>query len=209
MSVKVRWLFASILCLCTLVALWVTGARVKAQKMAARYGERITAAPVDPAGTSTVTLRRGERVRVEHFALEFSKGDVVRVFDAAGAVLAEFPGPRKGEMRRWQELELAFAEVSPDAVKAQVEFKPGSPCLGSGSYRALRQGLQVQFPGGRSVTLATWDAAKPEATLKMEGPAGKVENVLGPGAAGEAFRIRYRFERDGSGGAVLDLRELD
>ena len=197
MPVKVRWILASLLCLCTLVALWVTGARVKAAKMAARYGDRIAPAPIDAAGTSRLTLRRDERVKAAHFSLEYSKGEIVRVFDAAGTVLAEFPAPRKGELRRWQELQLVFTEVGPDAAKVEVEFKPGSPCFGSGTYRALRQGLQVEFPGGRSVTVAAWDAAKQEARLRMEGPAGNVETVVSPtGGAGEAFKIHYQV-RDG------------
>jgi len=205
MPVKVRWVLATLLCLCTLVALWVTGARVRAQKMAARYGERMASAPVDVAGTSAVTLRRDERVRVEHFALEYSRGEAVRVFDRAGTALAEFPAPKKGEFRRWQELQLVFVQALPDSVLVEVEFKPGSPCFGSGRYLALRQGLQILFPGDRSVTIATWDAAKPEATLRMVGPSGNVDSIVGPGASGEAFKIRYQFDKDGS----LDLRELN
>ena len=201
MPVKVRWIFAALLCLCTLVALWVTGARVKAAKMAARYGDRSPASPVNAAGTSRLTLRRDERVRVEHLALELTKGETVRVFDAAGTVLADFPA-KKGELNRWQELQVVFTEVGPDAAKVEVEFKPGSPCFGSGRYRALRQGLKVEFPGGRSVTVAKWDADKPEATLKIEGPAGFVDSVVSPGSTGEGSRIRYLFERDG-----LELRE--
>lgn len=203
-SGKLRWTLSILLCLCTLVALWVTGARVRSLKMAARYGDRIAAAPIDPAGTSTVTLRRDERVRVAHFTLEFTKAAALRISDGAGTVLVEFSGPRKGEMRRWQELQLTFSEVGPDAAKVDVDFKPGSPCFGSGNYRALRQGLQVQFPGGRSVTIAIWDAAKPEATLRFEGPAGTVDSVVAPGSGGETSRIRYRFERGG-----LDLQELN
>src|SRR4030095_8015562 len=160
-SGKLRWILSGLLCLCTLVALWVTGARVRSLKMAARYGDRIAAAPIDPAGTSTLTLRRDERVRVAHFTLEFSKAAALRISDGAGTVLVEFPAPRKGEMRRWQERQLVFTEVGPDAAKIEVDFKPGSPCFGSGNYRALRQGLQVQFPGGRAGTGATREAAAP------------------------------------------------
>lgn len=199
MSVKVRWAFASILCLCTLVALWVTGARVRTQKMAARYGERMASAPIDAAGTSAVTLPRDQRVSVEHFILEFARGEAVRVLDHAGAALAEFPGPKKGDLRRWQELQLTFVAVGPESVVVEVEFKPGSPCFGSGRYRALRQGLQIQFIGGRSVTIAAWDGAKPQATLRFEGPAGNVDSVVNSGSrTGEAFKIRYQFDPDGS-----------
>ncbi len=38
---KLRWIATAALCLCTLVALWVTGARVRAQKLAMRGGEKI------------------------------------------------------------------------------------------------------------------------------------------------------------------------
>jgi hypothetical protein len=202
-SGKLRWILSGLLCLCTLVALWVTGARVKALKMAARYGDRTPAASVDPTGTSTVSLRREQRVQVAHFTLEFTKADVLRISDGAGTVLVEFAAPRKGDLRRWQELQLVFTEVGPDGAKADVEFKPGSPCFGSGTYRALRQGLQIQFPG-RTVTIATWDALKPEATLRFEGPPGNVDVVVGPGTGGETNRIRYRFERAG-----LELQDLN
>src|SRR6185369_15087317 len=121
---KIVWALAGLLCLCTLVALWVTGARVKALKMAARYGDRTPAASVDPTGTSTVSLRRDQRVQVAHFTLEFTRADVLRIFDGAGTLLVEFPGPRKGDLRRWQELQLVFAEVGPDGAKINVDFKP-------------------------------------------------------------------------------------
>jgi len=204
MPVKARWVFATLLCLCTLVALWVTGARVRAQKMAARYGDRTAAAPIDPEGSSMVTLRRDERVRVGHFTLEFARGEALRILDGSGSPLVEYPGLRKGEMRRWQELQLVVADTGPDAAKVDVEFHPGSPCQGGGTYLALRQGLQIRFPGDRSVTIAAWDPAKPEAKLHFEGPAGTVDSVVAPGATGEVSKIRYRFER-----TALDLQDLN
>jgi hypothetical protein len=145
-------------------------------------------------------------VKVEHFALEYSRGETVRVFDRAGTALAEFPAPKKGEFRRWQELQLAFVQVLPDSVLAEVEFKPGSPCFGSGRYLALRQGLQILFPGDRSVRIEAWDAAKPEVTLRLQGPSGSADVVVNPeSSTGEAFKLRWRLESDGS----LDLRELN
>src|SRR5689334_1663783 len=203
-SGKLRWILSGLLCLCTLVALWVTGARVKALKMAARYGDRTPAASVDPTRTSTVLLCRDQRVRIAHFTLEFTSADLLRISDGSGAVLVEFPGLRKGDLRRWQELQLACHDVGRDGATVEVEFKPGSPCFGSGTYRALRQGLRMEFPGGRTVTIATWDATKPEATLRFEGPSGKADSVVAPGAAGEAMKIRYRFERAG-----LELQDLN
>jgi len=210
MPVKVRWILASLLCLCTLVALWVTGARVKAQKMAARYGDRTSAsAPViDPAATSRTTLRRGARVPAGHFSLELAEGGTVRVLDASGATLVEYGDVVAGDVRRWQELQLTFAGGGPDGMTAEVEFKPGSPCLGSGRYRALRQGLQIQFLGGRSITIAAWDAAKSEATLDLAGPSGAMSTSLALRGKGEAFKIRFTFDRDAVG-PVLELRDLD
>ena len=202
MSVKVRWAFAAILCLCTLVALWATGARVKAAKMAARYGDRTASAPIEAGATSTVTLPRGKRVTVAHFDVEYS-GDAVRVFNGAGTAVVEFPALRTGERRGWQELQMTFVEISPEQLKLEVDFKPGSPCFGPGRYRALRQGLRIQFPGDRSVTVTAWDAAKPQVTLQLEGPMGHNISVVTPGALGETFKIRFKFEQDGS----LDLRE--
>lgn len=198
MPVKVRWILATLLCLCTLVALWVTGARVRAQKMAARYGDRTASAPIDAGGTSVVSLTGDKRVNVEHFTLEYGRGEGVRVLDRSGTALAEFSGVKKGDFRRWQELQLTFVDVRPDSALLEVEFKPGSPCFGSGRYRALRQGLQIQFPGGRSVSISTWDPAKPEATLHVEGPAGTVDCVVRPGGSGETMQIRYQFDQDGS-----------
>jgi len=198
MPVKVRWIFAGILCLCTLVALWVTGARVRAQKMAARYGDRTASAPIDAGGTSVVSLAHDKRVQVEHFTLEYARGEVVRVLDRAGTALAEFSGVKKGDFRRWQELQLRFVEVGLDSALLEVEFKPGSPCFGSGRYRALRQGLQILFPDNRSVTIAAWDAAKPEATLHFQGPPGTVDSIARPGGNGEVMKIRYQFDPDGS-----------
>jgi hypothetical protein len=204
MSVKapLQRILAGLLVACTLVALWATGARVKAAKMAARYGDRISSAPIEAGATSTVTLPRGKRVKVAHFDVEYS-GEAVRIFNSAGTAVVEFPALRKGERRGWQELQMTFVEISPEQLKVEVDFKPGSACFGSGRYRALKQGLRIQFPGDRSVTIATWDAAKPEATLHLEGPAGKSDSVVNVGAMGEVFQIRYRFEKD----SLLDLTE--
>lgn len=207
MSVKapLRRILAGLLVACTLVALWATGARVKAAKMAARYGDRIASAPIQAGGISTLTLRRDERLKVEHFDVEYSKGDAVRVFNRAGTALVEFVALKKGERRGWQELQMTIVDIAPDLLKLEVEFKPGSPCFGAGRYRALQQGLQIQFPGGRSVTIAAWDKAKPEATLHAEGPTGRGVTVLTPGTPGEPFKIRCQLQGDGT----LDLRELD
>jgi len=195
---KIVWALAAILCACTLVALWVTGARVKAMKMAARRGEVI-----EPVGSSTdstpskVILRRDQRVRVEHFGLRRNAAGNVEVVDAKERPLVEFVGSAKGQVRRWQELQLTFADVSPEEATVDVEFKPGAACFGAGLYRALRQGLQIQFAKGGSVTVTAWDPKAPEATLKFQGPDVGLERKVALHADGKIFGIAFRLEGDG------------
>src|SRR5688572_25986742 len=184
MSVKVRWILVSILCLCTLVALWVTGARVKSKKMAARYGDRVLNSGIDGSRPSTLRLQPGKPAAVGHFLLEYPHEGEIRVLDAGRRTLVEYPGFRKGEVRRWQELQLSVVEAGPDSATVEVEFKPGSPCLGRGRYFQLRTGLQVQFEGGRSVSIVAWDPAKPELTLKFEGSGEPVVKTFGRGGEG-------------------------
>jgi hypothetical protein len=195
MSVKVRWIFASILCLCTLVALWVTAARVKDRKMAARYGDRIPPSVVDSSKPSTVRLRPGKQTPAGHFLLEFLDEMKIRVLDADGRPLVDFPGVRKGLVRRWQELQLTVVDVAsePPSVSLEVEFKPGSPCFGSGIFHQLRAGLQVQFDAGRTVSIVGWDPAKPEMTLKFEGRGEPVQRTFGRSGEGRELSIRYQL----------------
>jgi hypothetical protein len=194
----VVWVLAAILCACTLVALWVTGARIKAMKIAARRGEVIEpiANPTE-AAPSKVILRRDHRVRVEHFGLRRNAAGNVEVVDAKERPLVDFVRIEKGQVRRWQELQLSFSEVSPEEATVDVEFKPGAPCFGPGLYRALRQGLQVQFPKGASVTVSAWDPKAPEATLKFEGPEAGLERKVALHADGKIFGVAFRLEADG------------
>jgi hypothetical protein len=163
------WIPAGILVVCTLVALWVTAAQVKARKMAARYGERIQPAPVVDAPLAEVTLRRGKPVTVGHLTLDLDQNDgSLTVLDAQQRPLARFGGLKKGDERGWQELRMKLLDVDADAVRIATELRPGAPCLGPGTFRALRPGLRVELPGGRALTLVAWDAVKPEAKVKVE-----------------------------------------
>jgi hypothetical protein len=193
---KVVWALTAVLCACTLVALWVTGARIKAMKIAARRGEVIEAAG-NPAESvpSRVVLRRDQPVRVEHFSLRRNAAGNVEVVDAKERPLVEFVRIAKGQLRRWQELQLSFAEVSAEEATVDVDFKPGAACFGAGRYRALRPGLQVQLAKG-SVTVTAWDPQAPEATLKFEGPGPAVERKVALHADGKIFGVAFRLERE-------------
>ena len=193
MSVKVRWVFASILCLCTLVALWATGARVKTKKMAARYGDRHPVAEIDGSRPSTLRLRPGKQAAAGHFLLDYPQEREIRVLDAGRRTLVDFTAVQKGGVRRWQELQLTVVEAGPDSATVEVEFRPGSPCLGSGRYSQLRTGLQVQFDGGRTVSIVAWDPAKPELTLQFEGSGEPVQKTIGRGDEGREHSIRYQL----------------
>lgn len=175
----VFWVLAGILSLCTLTALWVTAARVKAQKLAARYGDSEEA---PPPPSPEHALRRGIPARVGHFTLEFLKtGDVLEVRDAQDRPLARFPGLRKGQERGWQELRLSVLDAAPDELRVGAQFQPGSPCYGPGTYLALKTGLRIDPAQGRSITLLAWDPAKPEARLKVDVAGGSEEQTLADG----------------------------
>lgn len=191
MSVKaaapgpVFWVLSGILCACTLAALLVTAIQIKDRKMAARYGERIDAPAAPDGRLPEIVLRRGESARVEHLRVDFPKTlDALEVRDSQGHPLVRFTQLRKGQERGWQELRLKLLDVQPDALRLAPEFRPGSPCFGSGVYVSLRPGLRVEFADGRGATLTAWDPAKPEARLKVES-GGRAEDCA---LAGEETR---------------------
>lgn len=272
-----QWVFAAVLCACTLVALWVTAARVKAQKMAARAGEpiesarpaqeprRLRIAPdrhlsgtsartleeffagipqgttvdveVDPTsppqrqdevvqeasrrgvdlrfvvgetGIARLVLHRNERLRVEHFILRFwERVDNLSVYDAQGRHLVEFLRMKKGQIRRWQELQLSFMEVEKDRYILEIEVKPGSASFGRGFYRALRPGLRVIFPHDQAMTVSAWDPGKPELKLKCESENESCERTLGPDSEGRVYSMYYQLKRDPEGEYRLLLDDLE
>src|SRR6185295_19066072 len=127
---------AGILVLCTLVALWVTAARIKERKIAARYGERIETSPTPDAPLPEITLRPGKPAGVGHFTLDLDNG--LLVTDAQHRPLVRFRDLKTGDERGWQELRLKVLAVDPDSMRLAAEFRPGSPCFGPGDYLALR-----------------------------------------------------------------------
>jgi hypothetical protein len=185
----------------------VTAARVKALKMEARRGEVIE--PVAPPAAGRLVLKRGERQRVEHFTLHVNDSGNVEVLDAQNRVLVEFLRVRKGQIRRWQELQLAVVDASPERISLDLETKPGATCFGSGRYRALRPGLQVHAGPDRSTTVAAWDPRKPELTLKFQGPNVDVERKVALNGKGEVLGISYHLQADPGGGTALLLETAD
>jgi predicted Ser/Thr protein kinase len=264
---KIAWALAALLCFCTLVALWVTAARVKGQKLAARRGEAIGEAPSPPteksrlrvgpdrklAGTNAKTLeeffsrapkgetvdveidpasprrrqeevveeaakagveirfvvgetglaklavRRNEWLRVEHFTLHHNKVGNISVLDAKGRHLVEFLRMEKGQLRRWQELQLRFDEVSAETDLIEVELKPGLTCFGGGHYRALKPGLRVGFRGSASMTILAWDPKKPEMMIRAERPGAHEERTLGLKSEGRVLGMYYQLMCDPDG----------
>jgi len=185
------WIPAGILVLCTLVALWVTAAQIKARKMAARYGERIEADPAPDGRLPEFVLRPGQSTRVEHLTLDLDKADgSLVVLDAQERPLVRYSGLRKGDERGWQELRIKVLAVDAESIRLATEFRPGAACLGPGAFIALRPGLRIETAGGWALTLVTWDEAKPEARVKIESGSGTREDTLRPGEEHLAFGVR-------------------
>jgi hypothetical protein len=186
----------------------VTGARIKAMKLAARRGEVI-----EPVGGETargrLVLRRDARIRVEHFSLQLNVRGNVEVLDATGRRLVEFLNLTKGQLRGWQELQLVCVEGSPESTTVEVEIKPGAKCFGSGRYRALRQGLQIEFARNRAVTVTAWDPQKAEIGLKFETVPVDLERKVPLDAKGEVFKVSYQLQRDPEGEIGLVLEAID
>ncbi len=157
----VVWVLAGILCLCTLTALWVTAARVKAAKMAARYGVGVEAA------AGPVSLKRGRTAPAQHLTLaHVAEGLEVR--NAQGKALVRYPNPKPGQRLGWQELRVTLREAPTDELLVDVDFVPGAASTGAGLYMDLRAGLRVEFSRGRAVTLTAWDPVKLEGKIKIE-----------------------------------------
>lgn len=203
------WTFVAILCACTLVALWVTAARVKANKLAARYGERIERPAIivaEDARLPRIVLKRGERLHVEHFILHFpDSGDRLTVQDAKDQPLVEFHRIRKGEQRGWQELRMTFLEAAKDHLTIEAELRPGASSFGPGGYRAIRPGLRVEFDPQRSVTVTAWDPDKPELKLKIDTDGQSEERTLVAEAEARVRGISFCLKKSDPGGWTLLL----
>ncbi len=209
-SERLRWIAAAVLCGTVLVALWITAWRVRALKLAARDASHDNA-PIDSgdSGLQRLTLTRARKLPVGHFTL--SAGEPVEdlsIHDSRGAHLVNFLRFKRGEIRRWQELQLTLLESGQDSVTLECGFRPGQPCFGAGRYVALREGLRIEFPERRSVTVLRFDAQREEIRLGVEA-AGKQQEFTLTGPRGEQriLSLLMRFERPASGPPSLLVEE--
>jgi len=150
-------------------------------------------------------MERGQRLRVENYTIYFwDRVENLSVYDARGIHCVEFLRLKRGDVRRWQDLQLTLEEASKEAVALEVEIKPGAACFGAGHYSALRTGLRIEFPGNRSFTILALDEAKPEIKASIEG-SGKTEE-RGIPLKGEAqlLGIYYRLLKDEQLRLILD-----
>jgi len=201
----VVWVLAGILCLCTLTAMWVTAARIKADKMAARYGVPIPPEPAvaDPK-PSPIRLKRGESAPAQHLTLAYVDGSL-EVRNAQGRALARYPDLKPGRRLGWQELRVEIREASADEVLLDAEFVPGAASFGPGIYLDLRAGLRVEFAKGRSLTVLAWDPVKLEGKVRFERGDRSEERPLT--APVELFDLRCALMQNP--GAQLFLEDLD
>jgi hypothetical protein len=201
MSVKatprLQWIFAAVLCLCTLVALWATAMRVREQKLAARRGERIQdTIPIRVAENGRplkLSLISGQKLAVEHFWLLYSD-KTLKVSDSQGSLLVSFINLEKGVKRGWQELQLTVLQADPSSLVVDAEIRPGAPSTGDGWYTAIRAGLRVEFDMGRIVTVTAWDPAKPELKAKIEIGEKVEEKTLVDNAETWSFGVKLRLK---------------
>lgn len=174
---KIAWGAVVALCAVTVVVLWIAASRLKAAKIEARRG---TAPVFDADGSAVIRLVAAESpmARFAHFEIALAEGGAVVVSRAGGAPCVEYRGIRDGAVRRWQELQLTFADVTDPAVRLKAELKPGAPCFGPGRYRDLRAGLRIELAAGHSVTLLHVDRARREVRVEVETTDGKEEASL-------------------------------
>jgi len=191
----VVWTLAGILCLCTLTALWVTAARIKANKMAARYGigretESSTTAPTP----EQIRLRRGQTASAQHLTLAYLD-EGLEVRDAQGRARVRFPDPKPGRRLGWQELRMTLREATKDELQIDLEFVPGAASYGAGVYRELKAGLRVEFPHGRALTVTAWDPATLEGKVKVEARERSEERLLMPSTQ-TLMGLRFSLRQD-------------
>ena len=202
----VVWVLAGILCLCTLTALWVTAARVKANKMAARYGiGRETELPpvqVPGPGLEPVRLRRGQTAPAQHLTLAYVD-EGLEVRDAQGRTRVRYPDPKPGRRLGWQELRMTLREATKDELQIDLEFVPGAASYGAGVYRELKAGLRVEFPRGRALTVTAWDPATLAGKVTVEARERSEERTLTPSPQ-TLMGLRFSLRQD-----QLALEEIE
>src|ERR1043166_2648752 len=146
-------------------------------------------------------LEKGQKLRVEDYTVFFwDRVDNVGIYDRRGVEVVEFMHFKRGDVRRWQDLQLTFEHVSKEAITVEAELKPGAPCFGSGAYFDLRSGLRVEFPENRSFTILEFDAAKVEMKVAIEGSGKTEERALKLKSEARIFGIYYRLLKDEESG---------
>jgi hypothetical protein len=192
---------AGLLVLCTLTALWVTAVRVKANKMAARYGVGAETDPLE-ARLPPIRLHRGQSAPVQHLSLTFSE-EGLEVRDAQGRTRALYVDLIQGLRLGWQELRMTLREASKDDLVIEPEFIPGAPSFGAGVYLDLRSGLRVEVPHGRALTLIAWDPVKQEGKVRIEDASRSDEYPIT--GTSPAMRLRWSLTK----GPGLKLEDLE
>jgi len=146
------------------------------------------------SGRARLVLRRGDRLKMESFTLQFwLSAENVSVYNAGGTHCVEFDRIQKGERRAWQELQLTFLDVEKDALAMEAELKPGAACFGRGFYRHLKAGLRIEFPRDRSLTVLDWDPVKPSLKLRFDGSGQSLEETLGEKGEKRVLAITCRL----------------
>ena len=184
---RLYWALSLVLCLCTLVALWITAWKIRQDKVEARRGGR------EPEPSETDRLRRlpiarDKAVRAGHFKIGFTKEGELRVFDSLSKPLVTFTGVAAGERRGWQELRIRCLAADEKMVLVEVEFKPGAACLGTGLYADLKPGLRIELDDDLHLTVLRWDPSKPE--VYLSGPSGEAGLAEGGSYKFPPYRAR-------------------
>jgi hypothetical protein len=166
---RAYWILSGILCLCTLVALFITAWKIRQEKVEARIGGR-EAEPSDTDRPRKIPIARGKFARAGHFKIGYVREATLAVLDLNSRCLVSYPGLKEGERRAWQELQLAWVAGDSTSCVVQVEFRPGSPCRGPGEYEDLKPGLRIELDPDVHLTVERWDPSKPE--VYLAGPTG-------------------------------------
>ncbi len=140
---------------------------------------------------------RGQRLKVEDYTLLFmERFENLMVSDRREVHCVEFIRLKKGDLRRWHDLQLTFEEATKDSLTIEVETKPGATCFGAGIYFVLRGGLRVDFPGNRSFSIVSFDPKAVEIKATLEGYGKSEDRTLQLKSEGQALGIYYRLVRN-------------
>jgi hypothetical protein len=190
---KAYWILSGLLCLATLVALWLTAWKVREEKLAARAGGRQDP-PSETDRLRRLPIPRGRGVHAGHFKLVYPDRDgALRVYTMANQHLVNFTGLREGERRAWQELQVLVRGADEKGYLVEVAFTPGSPCRGLGEYAALKPGLRIELDEDVALVVQHWDPAKPE--LRFSTSRG-ADVGLGEGGTWTDAPYRLKLEKN-------------